>query len=106
MRGALIVDTRTETQRAEAGELPGALVIDRTVLDWHLDPASYARIAEATTYDIEVVVVCRQGYGSRRKACAGWACTGRPTLTSGSWLGSCTAAGSCTPQGSCGRMQL
>ena len=68
MRGALIVDTRTETQRAEAGELPGAVVIDRTVLDWHLDPASYARIAEATTYDIEVVVVCRQGYGSRLAA--------------------------------------
>ena len=37
MRGALIVDTRTETQRAEAGELPGAVVID---------PASDARIAE------------------------------------------------------------
>jgi len=61
MRGALIVDTRTETQRAGAGELPGAVVIDRTRLDWRLDPASDARIAEATGYDIEVVVVCRQG---------------------------------------------
>jgi rhodanese-related sulfurtransferase len=64
MRGVLIVDTRTETQRAEAGELPGAVVIDRTVLEWRLDPASDARIAEATGYDIEVVVVCRQGYSS------------------------------------------
>jgi rhodanese-related sulfurtransferase len=62
--GALIVDTRTETQRAEAGELPGAVVIDRTVLEWRLDPASDARISEATGYDIEVVVVCRQGYSS------------------------------------------
>jgi hypothetical protein len=34
MRGALIVDTRTETQRAEAGELPGAVLVDRTVFDW------------------------------------------------------------------------
>ena len=64
MRGALLVDTRTETQRAEAGELPGAVVIDRTVLEWRLDPASDARIAEATGYDLEVVVVCRQGFSS------------------------------------------
>jgi rhodanese-related sulfurtransferase len=63
-RGALVVDTRTETQRAEAGELPGALVIDRTVLEWRLDPASDARIAEATGYDVEVIVVCRQGFSS------------------------------------------
>lgn len=63
-RGALIVDTRTETHRREQGELPGALVIDRTVLEWRLDPASPNRIPEATSYDLEVVVVCRQGYSS------------------------------------------
>lgn len=63
-RGALIVDTRTETQRADVGELPGAVVIDRTVLEWRLDPASDARIPEATGYDLEVIVVCRQGYSS------------------------------------------
>jgi rhodanese-related sulfurtransferase len=62
--GALLVDTRTETQRAEQGELPRALVIDRTVLEWRLDPASDARIAEATGYDVPIVVVCRQGYSS------------------------------------------
>ena len=63
-RGALVVDTRTEAQRRRQGELPGALVIDRTVLEWRLDPASDARIPEATGYDLEVVVVCRQGYSS------------------------------------------
>jgi rhodanese-related sulfurtransferase len=63
-RGALVVDTRTETQRAETGELPGAIVIDRTVLEWRLDPAADSRIPEATDRDIEVVVVCRQGYSS------------------------------------------
>jgi len=47
-RGSLLVDTRTETQRHEQGELPGALVIDRTVLEWRLDPASAYRIPEAT----------------------------------------------------------
>jgi rhodanese-related sulfurtransferase len=62
--GALLVDTRTEVQRREQGELPGALVIDRTVLEWRLDPASPSRIPEATGHDVQVVVVCRQGYSS------------------------------------------
>jgi rhodanese-related sulfurtransferase len=63
-RGALIVDTRTETQRREQGELPGALVIDRTVLEWRLDPGCPYRIKEAVGYDLEVVVACRQGFSS------------------------------------------
>jgi rhodanese-related sulfurtransferase len=63
-RGALVVDTRIEAQRRRQGEFPGAVVIDRTVLEWRLDPASDARIPEATGYDLEVVVVCRQGYSS------------------------------------------
>lgn len=63
-RGALVVDTRTEAQRRRQGELPGAVVIDRTVLEWRLDPAGDHRIPEAGGYDLEVVVVCRQGYSS------------------------------------------
>jgi rhodanese-related sulfurtransferase len=63
-RGALLVDTRTEAQRRRQGEVPGALVIDRTVLEWRLDPTSPWRIPEATGPDLEVVVVCRQGYSS------------------------------------------
>ena len=63
-RGALVVDTRTEAQRRRQGELPGALVIDRTVLEWRLDPRGDDRIPEAVSYDLEVVVVCRQGYSS------------------------------------------
>lgn len=63
-RGALIVDTRTERQRREQGEFPGAIVIDRTVLEWRLDPKSDEHIPEATDYDVEIVVVCRQGYSS------------------------------------------
>ncbi|WP_240645901.1 rhodanese-like domain-containing protein [Georgenia sp. SYP-B2076] len=62
--GALLVDTRTESQRRDQGELPGALVIDRTVLEWRLDPACSWRIPEATSYDLQVVVACRQGYSS------------------------------------------
>jgi rhodanese-related sulfurtransferase len=63
-RGALVVDTRTAEQRVEQGELPHAVVIDRTVLEWRLDPDGPDRIPEASSCDIEVVVVCRQGYSS------------------------------------------
>jgi len=63
-RGALVVDTRTPAHRLEQGEFPGALVIDRTVLEWRLDPDWPWRIPEATGYDVEVVVVCRHGYSS------------------------------------------
>lgn len=62
--GALLVDTRTETQRAEQGELPGAVVIDRTVLEWRLDPTSPWRLPEADDRDRVVIVVCSQGYSS------------------------------------------
>jgi rhodanese-related sulfurtransferase len=63
-RGALLVDTRTDVQRRTQGDLPGAIVIDRTVLEWRLDPAGAWRIPEVTGPDVEVVVVCRQGYSS------------------------------------------
>ena len=62
--GALLIDTRTEVQRLKQGDLPGAIVIDRTVLEWRLDPASPDRIPEATDYDVEIIVICREGYSS------------------------------------------
>lgn len=62
--GALVVDTRTPAHRLEQGEFPGALVINRTVLEWRLDPACPYRIPEARGPDLRVVVVCRHGYSS------------------------------------------
>ncbi|GAB2567880.1 rhodanese-like domain-containing protein [Microlunatus antarcticus] len=61
--GALLVDTRTAAHRARTGDLPGALVIDRTVLEWRLDPTSPNRIPEAGSRR-RIVVVCRHGYSS------------------------------------------
>ncbi|MHA7125942.1 rhodanese-like domain-containing protein [Janibacter indicus] len=60
---ALLVDTRTTAQRTRQGEVPGALVIDRTVLEWRLDPTSPHRIPEAMP-GTRVIVLCRQGYSS------------------------------------------
>jgi len=38
--GALIADIRPVEQRERDGDMPGALVIDRNVLEWRLDPTS------------------------------------------------------------------
>src|SRR5436309_8496174 len=62
--GALVADIRPVEQRTRDGELPGAVVIDRNVLEWRLDPASPFRISEVTGYDCRVVIVCDQGYSS------------------------------------------
>jgi rhodanese-related sulfurtransferase len=63
-RGALLVDIRTDAQRIRDGEILGALVIDRTVLEWRLDPTSPSRIAQATGHDVRVMVLCAEGYSS------------------------------------------
>jgi rhodanese-related sulfurtransferase len=62
--GALLVDIRPQAQRAAEGEVPGALVIERNVLEWRLDPASDARLPVAGSYDLRVIVMCSAGYTS------------------------------------------
>jgi rhodanese-related sulfurtransferase len=63
-RGALLVDTRPAWQREAEGVIPGALVIERNHLEWRLDPTSEARIPEVVDHDVEIVVVCSEGYSS------------------------------------------
>jgi rhodanese-related sulfurtransferase len=62
--GALLIDTRTSEQRAEHGDVPGAVPIGLNVLEWRLDPASEWRIPQATGHDVRVIVFCQQGYSS------------------------------------------
>lgn len=62
--GALLVDTRPVEQRERDGDVPGAVVVDRNVLEWRLDPASPYRIPQVTGYDLEIVVLCNEGYSS------------------------------------------
>jgi rhodanese-related sulfurtransferase len=61
--GALVVDMRPVEQRRADGDLPGALIIDRNVLEWRLDPASSHKIPE-TSYDRRVILVCNEGYAT------------------------------------------
>lgn len=69
-RGAVLVDIRPAAQRAEFGEIPGAVIIERNVLEWRLDPRSDARLPFADDYDLEVVVTCQEGYTSSLAAAA------------------------------------
>jgi rhodanese-related sulfurtransferase len=62
--GALVVDIRPVEQRARDGELPGAVVVDRNVLEWRLDPGSPHRLPGAPRPGDRVVVVCDEGYAS------------------------------------------
>ncbi len=61
--GAILVDIRPQASREAEGLLPDAVVIERTVLEWRLDPASDARLPLAS-YDCDVVIVCNEGYSS------------------------------------------
>ncbi|MGH9039375.1 MAG: rhodanese-like domain-containing protein [Acidimicrobiia bacterium] len=63
-RGALVIDIRPDAQRRWEGEVPGATVIERNVLEWRLDPVGLHRLAEVTGHDQEVVVICSEGYAS------------------------------------------
>ena len=62
--GALLVDIRPQAQRAAEGVVPGALHVERNVLEWRLDPASEARLPQATGYGQQVIVMCSRGYAS------------------------------------------
>jgi rhodanese-related sulfurtransferase len=63
-RDALVVDTRPAAQRAADGEIPGAIVLERNVLEWRLDPASPHRVPQVVDHDVEVIVVCDEGFAS------------------------------------------
>jgi rhodanese-related sulfurtransferase len=62
--GALLVDIRPQAQRAAEGCVPGALHIERNVLEWRFDPRCDARLPEATGYDLRVIIMCSEGYTS------------------------------------------
>jgi rhodanese-related sulfurtransferase len=62
--GALVVDIRPSEARVPEGELPGALVVDRNVLEWRLDPTAEDRLPEADDPDRRVILVCNEGYAS------------------------------------------
>jgi rhodanese-related sulfurtransferase len=62
--GAVLVDIRSELQRSRDGELPGAKRFARNVLEWRLDPESSDCDPEAARRDVQLIVICNEGYQS------------------------------------------
>jgi rhodanese-related sulfurtransferase len=62
--GALLIDTRTYEQRRDGGSVPGAIVLDRTIFEWRLDPSSPTHLPGVRDHDARIIVLCRQGYSS------------------------------------------
>jgi rhodanese-related sulfurtransferase len=63
-RGGLLIDIRPAGQRRQEGEIPGAVIIERNVLEWRLDPSSPHRLDEVTGHGQELIVLCSEGYAS------------------------------------------
>jgi rhodanese-related sulfurtransferase len=61
---AVLVDIRPLQQRQREGEIPGATIIERNVLEWRFDPRSDTKLEFAGRYDLRVIVFCSEGYTS------------------------------------------
>ena len=61
---ALLIDIRSDAQRARDGTLPEARVIARNVLEWRLDPAASHRDPALARRDVVVILICDEGYQS------------------------------------------
>jgi len=62
--GALLIDIRSESQRAEDGVVPGAVFVARNVLEWRCDPTSEHRDARIDGRERQLIIMCNEGYQS------------------------------------------
>jgi rhodanese-related sulfurtransferase len=63
-RGAIVIDIRSDHQRAADGHVPGAAHVPRNVLEWRLDPACDHRDERLSKPDATIVIMCNEGYQS------------------------------------------
>src|SRR3954469_6301113 len=61
---ALLIDIRSDSQRARDGHVPGARFTPRNALEWRLDPASDHRDPHAARRDLLLVLMCDEGFQS------------------------------------------
>lgn len=62
--GTCVIDIRAESSREATGYIPGAIVMDRLVLEWRLDPASEQRMENGPSREDLVIIVCDEGFYS------------------------------------------
>jgi rhodanese-related sulfurtransferase len=62
--GAILIDTRCDELRREAGRIPGSVHIPLSVLYWRLDPTSGHDDPRLSDPSRQFVLVCAHGYSS------------------------------------------
>jgi rhodanese-related sulfurtransferase len=63
--GAVLIDIRSDGQRATDGLIPGAHGVARNVLEWRVDPASgRSDPSLGAGLDRHLVLICNEGYQS------------------------------------------
>ncbi len=61
---AILVDIREDHQRERDGLIPGALVIERNVLEWRCTPESEWRDERVSDPERTLMLICHEGYQS------------------------------------------
>jgi rhodanese-related sulfurtransferase len=67
---AVLVDIRSDSQRARDGVVPGSVFIPRNVLEWRCDPSCEWRDARVCDPARTLIVMCDEGYQSSLAAAA------------------------------------
>ncbi len=63
-RGAVLIDIRSDSQRAADGRIHAAVHIPRNVLEWRLDPECEHRDPDLARTDKRLILICNEGYQS------------------------------------------
>jgi rhodanese-related sulfurtransferase len=70
LAGSVIVDLRSHDERAREGVIPGSVHVPRSVLEWRVDPGSGFSNAHVAGAELELILVCSEGYSSSLAASA------------------------------------
>jgi rhodanese-related sulfurtransferase len=62
--GALLIDIRSESQRAADGVVPGSVFVARNVLEWRCDLSSEHRDPRIDGHERQLIIMCNEGYQS------------------------------------------
>lgn len=62
--GALVIDTRSDDERAKHGSIPGSLHIPLSVLEWRVDPESGSHDPGLGDLSAPMILICAHGFSS------------------------------------------
>jgi rhodanese-related sulfurtransferase len=62
--GSVFVDLRSHDERERDGVIPGSVHVPRSVLEWRVDGRSGFSNPHIARYELELVLVCNEGYSS------------------------------------------